>query len=195
MTVGYRIVARFSPSWGETWANYITCFGLTHLSEVVGLDCSLCPSIIQEYTDEDWAHLVYEGHLFGCFVDHEYALQRACDTFDAKRHQVLAVVREPLPEEVAQSDIPGFSFLGLELIEEASGYSALTNCGGFEGAFTPTDLSPCGLVRTVSRAYEIRRDLRTLFPEEHHADCAVWAIWRHDAAQQGDAPDVTARLR
>jgi hypothetical protein len=181
MTVGYRIVARFSPSWGEAWANYITCFDLTHLSEVVGLDCSLCPSIVQEYTDEDWAHLVHEEHLFGCFADHEYALQRVWDTFDAERHQILAVAREPLPEDLAQAELRGFTFLGLDLIEEPSGYSALTNCGGFEGAFTLGDLSPCGLVPTASRAYEIRECLRTLFPQNHHANCAVWAVWRLDA--------------
>jgi hypothetical protein len=183
MTIGYRIVERFSPSWGETWDNYIKCFGLTHLAEVVGLDCSLCPSIIKDFSDEDWEFLVYWDHLFACFVDYEYALQRVCDTLDPTKHQVLAVVREPLPDDVAHAEIPGFTFLGHDLIEEPSGYSALTNCGGYEGAFTPNDLSPCGLVRAVSRAYQIRGELRRLYPEDHHANCAVWAIWRLDASE------------
>ena len=73
--------------------------------------------------------------------------------------------------------------MGFELIEEATSISALTNCGGFEGAFVPRDLTECGLVYTASRAYEIRQTLLALYPNDPHADCVVWAVWRCETAQ------------
>lgn len=39
-------------------------------------------------------------------------------------------------------------------------------------------LSSCGLVPTAARSYEIRGGTEALFPEDAHAQCAVWAVWR-----------------
>ncbi len=189
MRVGYRVVQRFSPKWGEGWVGYVKWSGLSHLTEVVGLDCSLCPSVLREYSDDDCSHLVHPEHIFACFDDPQYALLRTQGVFDAGLHQVLALAREPTEEQVVGAELAGCRFMGFELIEEATSISALTNCRGFEGAFVPKDLSQCGLVLTASRAYEIRRELLALYPDEPHADCAVWAVWRWETAQQADAAD------
>jgi hypothetical protein len=177
--VGYRLVERFSPRSGEGWRRYLEWSGLSHLTEVVGLDASLCPGLVQEYADEDWEHLVFAEHLFACFDGVAYALRRVGDAFDKGRHQVLALAREPALEDAPQ-ELPGFRFMGFDLVDESTSISALTNCSGFEGALAPADLSACGLVVDPRRAHAIREALATLFPEEHHADCAVWAIWRQE---------------
>lgn len=109
-----------------------------------------------------------------------YALQRTSTIFDPRRHHVLAVAREPTEADVRGVSLEGFTFLGYELLEEATATSALTNCRGFDGAYSASDLSRCGLVPTASRAYEIRRDLAELFPDEAHAQCTVWGVWRRD---------------
>lgn len=177
MEIGYRIVERFTPA-HDGWAKYVDWSGLSHLEEVVGLDCCLCPSVIKTYVADDREHLVFAEHLFACFDDQEYATGRVTDALNVDLHQILALAREPPEEELIALDLACFRFMGFDLIEEATCISALTNCGGFEGVFLPTDLSPQGLVPAAARAYEIRRSLGTLFPNEPHANCAIWAVWR-----------------
>lgn len=185
MRVGFRMVERFSPEDGEKWERYVSWSGLAHLREVVGLDRSLCPSVHAVSTAEVWDHLVFAEQLSGCFDDERYALRGARLPFDARKHQLLALLREPTEEEVAAAVVPGYGFLGFELIEEATLTSALTNCGEFDGAFGPEELSECGLVPQAGRAYEIRRALVERFPDEPHADCAVWGVWRREAVPAG----------
>jgi len=54
MPVIYSAVKRFDPACGERWREYIDWSGLTQLREVVSLDGLLCPTVIEELTDEDW---------------------------------------------------------------------------------------------------------------------------------------------
>lgn len=180
ITLGFIVVERFGAADVGSWSNYVAFSGLTHLTEIVGLDSSLSPRLLKSYEAEDWNHLAFTEQLFGCFNDLAYALRRSSNDVDPRRHQVLAVAREPTEAEVRGVSLENFMFMGFELIEEATTISALTNCGGFEGAFSASDLSSCGLVPTASRAYEIRGALEALFPEENHAHCAVWAVWRRE---------------
>jgi hypothetical protein len=160
---------------------YVAWSGLGYLVEVVGLDSSLCPCLLEEYVDEDWKHLAFADHVFACFSDLDYAQERNRRSFDPRRHQLLAIAREPTEVEVRQTQVEGFRFMGFELIEEATSTSALTNCGGFDGAFEPSDLSTCGLIVDAPRAYEVRAALERLFPDENHAHCSVWAVWQREA--------------
>jgi hypothetical protein len=174
MMIAYAALETFDPSWGETWMNYIKCSGLDHLNEVVSLDQMLCPSVIQDLTDEDWNHISSEP-WFGLFQDLDYLLGRV-EAED--RYQIIEVLREP-----SQSDILGFTderfkFKGYDLVEQQAGNSALTNCFGFDLACSADDLSECGLVSDHAKAYQIRDLLKQHYPDEHHADCTVWAIWR-----------------
>jgi len=82
---------------------------------------------------------------------------------------------------LTQPDAPAFAdfrFLGYDLVDRESSISALTNCGGFPDAFANSELSNAGLLTDLRRAVEVQRTLRALHPEERHADCHVWAIFR-----------------
>lgn len=71
-----------------------------------------------------------------------------------------------------------FPFCGFDLIEEQGTISALTNCGGFDKAFLLTDLSECGLIVEYAKAVAVQELLRAEYPDDPHAFCRVWAIWR-----------------
>jgi hypothetical protein len=173
--IGFRLSERFDSHSGERWINYMKWSGLGHFNEVVGLDCSLCASVITELSKTDWGHIVYTEQLFAVFDDSRYLLSRCPLT---GRSQLLAVAREPSIDEVRAFSREGFVFKGYDLIEEATCISALTNCGGFERAFVSGDLSNEGLIRDHQRVYDVREILQNEYPDEHHAYCAVWAIWR-----------------
>ncbi len=125
--------------------------------------------------------LVYP-ELFACYADEQSALQGVAGRYDPSIHQVLAIAREPSVSDWEAVALPGFVFKGCDLIDETQ-TSALTNCGGgFPEAFSPSDLNECGLIPSVTPAYEIRAALaKKYLPEEAHADCTLWAIWRRES--------------
>lgn len=179
MTIGYRIVERFDPTWQGSWAKYVEWSGLGHLTEVVGLDCSLCPAVAGTGGAEDWDHVRYPEYLSGVFDDWQYARARLPSDRDPRSVQILAVLREPKEEEEMRDRSPvGFEFMGFELIEELTCISALNNCGGFDDVFRPEHLNERGLVSDLSAAQDIRSRLREAYPDEPHANCALWAVWR-----------------
>jgi hypothetical protein len=181
MQIGYRAVERFSPDSNPSWDRYIEWCGLSHLNEVVGLDCSLCPSVLPDLANDDWKHLIYGEEIGDCLDDYHYLHRRIAAGFDRRRHQVLAVAREVSEADIERVCLPsGFRFKGFDLVGEGFSISALTNCGGFDQAFHNSELSCEGLVLTAERAHEIKRALATQYPEEPHALCVVWAVWRHE---------------
>lgn len=74
-------------------------------------------------------------------------------------------------------NIENFSFCGYDLAEEFE-ISALTNCGGFDETFTYKDLNAFGLLPDFATAQKMQMDLEKNNPEEEHADCLLFAIWR-----------------
>ncbi len=88
------------------------------------------------------------------------------------------MILEPSPEDLVRHEVRSFEFKGFDLIERDGATSSLTNCGGFDDAFRSWELSDCGLLQNLDRAYEVRDTLANLYPEEPHADCEVWAVWR-----------------
>ena len=64
------------------------------------------------------------------------------------------------------------------MVDREGSISALTNCGGFPNAFSNSELSEVGLLTEFERAVEVQRMLRSCYPDEHHADCHMWAIFR-----------------
>ena len=175
MPVIYIAVERFDPSCGERWRKYIEWSGLTQLREVVSLDGMLCPSVLGELTDEDWNHNVQAADLTSSFLDMDYMLSRIGDEDETN---VLALMQNPTAAEVASFADPRFVCLGFDLVELQTGISALVNCGGFDRAFAPTDLSHCGLLTDHAKALDVQHRLRAEYPDEPHADCELWAIWR-----------------
>jgi hypothetical protein len=159
----------------EGWEKYLEFSKIPGLIEVVGLDCTLCPPVLEEFEDEDFEFLAQE-YQFGGFSDLDHLLKRV---HGIQRCNVLAVIREPA-EHIERLMEPGFSFGGYELLEDDSAISALTNCGGFPKAFSTDELNELGLITGFARAREIRRALASNYQNEPHAQAIIYAIWRLD---------------
>lgn len=73
-----------------------------------------------------------------------------------------------------------FRFYGYDLIDDVR-ISALTNCGGFDKAFLPQDISEYGLIKEFDKAKQIQSLLVTEYPDDAHAYCSLWAIWKMES--------------
>lgn len=175
MNALYTAISRFDPHSGEAWTKYVGWSGLTHLKEVVSLDGILCPAVIKDLIDEDWKHNVQEDYKVFLFRDVDYLLSRVADH---ERVNFLAIMQNPSVEDVRSFTDPRFEFRGFDLVDVHGDISALVNCGGFDTVFSKADLSECGLVTDHAKALEIHRQLPQEYPDEHHAECNVWAIWQ-----------------
>jgi len=175
MPVVFSAVKRFDLTSGEAWPKFIAWSSLTQLREVVSLDLILCPTIFNELTAEDWLHNVQEDFKITLFHDLDYVLSKVAED---DRVNVLALLQNPTDDEVRSFSDRRFVFRGFDLVELHTGISALVNCGGFDKAFAPTELSDCGLLADHARALSVQRLLRYEYTDEHHAACDVWAIWQ-----------------
>jgi hypothetical protein len=173
-TIVFTAVERFDPSYGETWQKFIAWSGLTQLREVVSLDASLCPNIFHELTADDWTFNVHEDFKTHFFRDAAHVISVA----ENKPVNVLALVEEPSAEDITNFADARFVFRGFDLVDEHVGTSALVNCGGFDKAFSPADISDCGLLVDHATARHVQQRLRTEYPDEDHAQCRLWAIWQ-----------------
>jgi hypothetical protein len=187
MPVVYTAVQRFGPACGERWHGFIEWSGLKQLREVVSLDLMLCPTVFGELTTEDWQHNVQDDFKITLFHDLDHVLRRVAGD---ERVNVLALMQNPTEDEPRSFTDARFAFRGFDLVELQTGISALVNCGGFGRAFSPTELTDCGLLADHARAMVVQERLRAEYPDEHHADCDVWAIWQMQmpAASNGDRP-------
>lgn len=175
--IWYIAVRPFDESRGRKWLAYLKARDdLPLLREVVTLDTLLCPRLPDpsRYSDEDWTHCVKEDFHLDFFRDREY-LEKRIARF--RHFRFLAVQREP----AAPADsipLPGFRFLGYDILDECAGNSLVTNCGPMPLAFGKADISDVGLVRDFARAREIREALRRNYADcWHAANCEVWAVW------------------
>ena len=175
MPVIYSAVQRFDPAGSDKWTKFIEWSGLTQLQEVISLDGVLCPTVFRQLVAEDWQHNVQEDYKTHLFHDLEYVLGKVAGN---DRVNVLALMQNPSDEEARPYYDPRFVFRGFDLIERGGEISALLNCGGFAKAFASTDLSDCGLLTDHAKAMIVQKLLRAEYPDEHHADCDVWAIWQ-----------------
>ena len=91
--------------------------------------------------------------------------------------RLLCVFRNPSSVVDLPSGVSAFAFRGHDLIEVGGGVSALVNCGGFPEAFDNAELSAEGLIRSHGRALAVQAGLRAHYPDAHHADCDVWAVF------------------
>ncbi len=171
----------FDPSAGENWDRYVAWSGLSQLREVVSLDTVLCPTVPEELTAADWKYNVHADYQIFFFRSLEYLRQRALREGPLN---ILAVLQNPTTADMAGVALPDFAFAGFDLVDVHGDISALTNCGGFKGVFADTELSECGLLASLDRAQEVQASLRAHYPEEPHAECHVWAIWRQRVPAQ-----------
>ncbi len=166
---------QFTPKNGAPWASYIEWSGLSQLREVVSLDPMLCPSVLPDIRDEYWPHIVNEDFMLHFFLDFDFLIEQIATAAGDKN--VLCVFRNPSQEPIAPS-VATFEFLGYDLVDVESSASALTNCGGFPGVFANSEISEVGLLPEFKRAVEVQALLRSSHPEEPHANCHLWAVFR-----------------
>lgn len=162
---------------GMNWDKYLEWSKLIHLTELVSLDGMLNEILVgPDYEDgEDW-NFIHNCNQYqtGFFTTLDYVFKR----LQAKEDfNLIMVVIEP-NIECKEIVIDGFKFIGYELLDQDFGISALSNCGGFDETFLPSDLNDKGLVNSFNKAYDIKRRLLENNPEEHHADTNVIAVWR-----------------
>ena len=163
---------------GSSWIKYIEFSKLTHLTELVSLDSMLNGVIFEPDRGEkgDWDFIIVDDlYETGLFNSLDYVIERVKDK---TRFNLLTVVKEP-NEKCEIIEIPDFEFMGYDLLDTDYSTSALSNCGGFDETFQPGDLNHFGLIDNFDKAYVIRDRLIKNNPNEQHADCYVFGLWRH----------------
>lgn len=165
---------RFDPT-DEAWQKYFEFADIPALTEVVGLDGSLCNRVIVELLEEDWRHVASVDCEPLYFQDLDYLLNRVQSV---KRRNILGLYRNPETEITKVPATLDFRFMGYDLIDEQTHISALTNCGGFPDVFQNAELNCFGLISKFERAIQVKKMLAETHPEEAHAQCAMYAIWR-----------------
>jgi len=160
------------------WEDYLNWSKLFQLKELVSTDLSLNEELVQPDRDneEDWKSIVQDGYYeTGFYRSLDYVLRKMQPK---EQFNLLAVAINPT-EDCKSSKLEDFEFLGYDLLDQEYTHSALSNCGGFDETFLPSDLNQFGLISEFANAYDIQRRLLENNPEEHHADTNVIAIWRH----------------
>jgi hypothetical protein len=165
----------FSPKSGKAWERYLKWSGLHQLDELVTLDLGLCPTVLKKIKDNYWPHIVNEDFLLEYFVDLDFLVNEISGVVD---RNLLCVFRNPADPPSCDTGSINFEFLGYDLCDVEVGTSALSNCGGFPDVFSSDELSCKGLLTSHARALEVQKQLRLTHPEEPHANCHCWAIFR-----------------
>jgi len=174
MTPWFIATKRFTPEDGEAWDNYIQWSGLPQLEELVSLDGMMCPTLLEEIRDDYWDHIGQESFMLYYFLDFRFSDERSRGHSEEECFvRISQSGATPLPPPVAD-----FEFIGYDLVDIHDLASALTNCGGFPGVFANSESSRFGLLTDFERAAEVQQWLRSLHPEEHHANCHLWATFR-----------------
>lgn len=178
MPLYYTAVHRFDAECaGERWRDYIAWSGLVQLVEIVSLDQLLCPNFFESLSVEDWEFNVQQDYKTDTFHSLDYVLRR---TAGKRCFQTLGIIQSPEPAELAEMRDPRFEFCGFDLLEaEVGGISALVNCGGFEKSFSNRELNSRGLLADHARALDVQASLAHEYPDEPHARCDVWALYRY----------------
>lgn len=170
----YIATEKFDPSHCTGWDKYMEWSGLTQLTEVVSLDGMLCPTALGEIKDSYWPYIMNEDFMLDFFVDLEFLRSQLTDTSNLN---ILGVIRSP-SADLRSFGWDEFTFMGYDLLDKNVDISALTNCGGFPDVFANEELSCVGLIDDFDRAVEIQELLHKTHPEERHADCDLWAVFR-----------------
>lgn len=174
----YAARERFDKTQSEAWDNYIEWSKIQDVTEIAGLDYIINNDLVEidNPTDDDWKQKYIPSHNeTGLYQTAEYVLLKMKPTV---KFNFLAVMVEPI-QDCREIMLENYEFMGYELLDLSFEISALTNCGGFDETFLPTDLNSFGLIDDFNNAYDIANRLFENNPEEDHANTNVIAVWRH----------------
>ncbi len=161
-----------------SWEKYKDWSKIYQLDELVSLDGILNEDLIEPDYDneEDWNNIhVVDLVQTGFYNNIEYILRKISTK---NKFNLLAVEIEP-NEECSNLIVEDYEFIGYDLLDQDFAISALSNCGGFDESFLPTELNNKGLIDNLEKAKNIQEKLLENNPKEHHADTNVIAVWRH----------------
>jgi hypothetical protein len=160
------------------WQSYKEWSRLLHLKELISLDDMLCELAfeIDRESEELYKYYIVDDYYgTDLFNSLDYVLSHVTGK---KNFNLLTVVKEP-GQECRNIELEGFEFVGYDLLDHEYEISALSNCGGFDEIFLPTDLNEFGLLNDYDKAVDVQRRLVENNPEEHQAYCNLFALWRH----------------
>lgn len=159
----YYKAERFFPT-----KEYEVFSNVTGKSEIVSFDILLC-GMINELDPAGTAGFIRE------VADWKSLLQVPMKSDE----QIIAYYMNPA-ESYQHHILPdGFEFCGYDLSEYETSISAITNCGRlFDKVIPYGELNRFGLLGEHSRAVSIRKLLLDTYPNENHADCAIYELWR-----------------
>ena len=127
-------------------------------------------------SDTDFSNIVTDDlYETGFFTTLEYVLQNV--NLESK-FNLLAIVIKPT-KNCGSIILDNFEFAGYDLLDKCYDNSALTNCGGFDESFLPSDLNQYGLIDSYVKVVDIKNRLFENNPEEYHADTNIITVWRH----------------
>jgi len=174
----YAAIERFDPGNGERWLGFTRWLGRTDLQRIISLDSTLCPPVVHPESANDWQFVAKEEFMLDFFTDLDFVRQRVAGH---RPSVIVAVARDPAPEEINGFSLPDFEFAGFDVVDTQFTASALFNAR-FPGLCDTTKLAPeSGLIRSRDRAFRLRDTLRQRHPDREEARCYVWAVWRHTA--------------
>jgi hypothetical protein len=173
--IWFTATKKFDPSLDEEWAKYYEWANIPQLKAIVSLDITHRPQDLWELVDSDWEYNIHKDFLITFFWDLDYLLKRFAEQRDSIN--ILAVCLEPSSDARELFQDPRFAFQGYDLVGNGD-VSAINNCGGFDLAFQTSDISEVGLFDSYELAREVQDRLRQHYPDEPHARCELWAIWR-----------------
>ena len=158
------------------WEKYIKWSRLIQLGEVVSLDGLLNKLIFELDYETEMHEIVIDGNqMTDLFKSIDYVKEKSSQL---DFYNLLGVIKEP--EETRQIHLEkDFDFIGYDLIEKGGTISSLTNCGGFDKTFKPTEQNEFGLIFSYQRAKEIQKELPENNPGQDHVDCFLYEVWRH----------------
>lgn len=179
-TIYFTARQRFSPADGWRWIEYLDKLKLTQLRELVSLDMGLCPPFFEIDADDPdvWEHALMDGTtLMPFFTDLNYLLSY---TYERQRFNLLASLYQP-EEPCGRMEMPGFEFVGYDLLDEAFRTSAITNLNGFDPTLIPRSRNACGLLPNFDDALRTQEVLLRKAKKEFD----LWGVWRHQIVGRG----------
>ena len=160
----------------SSWEFYVKWSKLNQLEELVSLDGLLNELVFEPDFDTEIDEIIIEENQITDFFKSINYVKKKSSHLDY--FNLLAVVKEPLKTRQIQLE-RDFDFIGYDLIETGGSISALTNCGGFDKTFKPKEQNIYGLISDYDRAKEIQIMLPINNPDEDHAHCHLFEVWRH----------------
>ena len=119
--------------------------------------------------------LINDSEFFGEVSDLKILLQTPMKS----NEQVIAYYKNPTESYENHTFDKRFEFCGYDLSEEMTRISAVTNCcGGFDKAIPYGELNKFGLIDDYNKAILIQKKLDELYPDECHACCEIYELWR-----------------